>query len=514
MTSAGKRSGRRAPAPAVIRRKQTPFEELRESLPEFEKKMLAEYFENLRQHVSLSGKLYSALRQDFEQAILWYSARDVRLGTALERLDPEKIGGFYSRPPIRWYRLDDAAQIYPLSMKTNRMAMFRLSAYLDEPVAAPLLQAALTFTVKRFPSFATTVKKGFFWYYLDSTKRRFEAEPETEIPCRPMLIGASGSPSFRVIYFQNRISVEFFHILTDGSGGLVFLKTLVAEYLRLTGEDIPAGRGILDINELPDEAETSNDFPRADPTAKRSGFMGRPALQLSGELSKIMPCRVLHFNFSASRLRETAKRKNCTVTAYILSLMFLACKASIDESAGDINIQVPVNMRKYYNSKTLRNLSQYCGVKIPIGRVTDPDSILPQIAEQLGERSAKASMDEMMNSTHAMVRGLRLVPLVIKNPVAGLIYRMLSDRLFTAVLSNLGPVEFPEQMARHVVRLDFVLGTAILNRASCTLISAGDVSTLSISKQTPDPSFEEALFGLLRKDGLEPEAEGSQLYES
>ncbi|MEZ4627989.1 MAG: hypothetical protein R2912_07880 [Eubacteriales bacterium] len=37
----------------------------------------------------------------------------------------------------------------------------------------------------------------------------------------------------RVRYYHNRIAVEFFHVLTDGTGGQVFLQTLVAEYLRL-----------------------------------------------------------------------------------------------------------------------------------------------------------------------------------------------------------------------------------------------------------------------------------------
>ena len=33
--------------------------------------------------------------------------------------------------------------------------------------------------------------------------------------------------AFRVIVFRNRIAVEFFHSLTDGSGALIFLKNLV-----------------------------------------------------------------------------------------------------------------------------------------------------------------------------------------------------------------------------------------------------------------------------------------------
>jgi hypothetical protein len=206
----------------------------------------------------------------------------IDLKTAVERLAPEKLGGFYSRPPIIWYPLDDAAKIYPLSLRHNKMSIFRLSVYLKETVVPELLEIALTFAIKRFPSFATTVKKGFFWHYIDSAKRRYVVEPENEVPCHPLNVSVSGSQSFRMLYYQNRISVEFFHILTDASGGIIFLKTVTAEYLRLLGKDISCTDGVLDINSTPLSEETRNDFPKVEPTKETSGFMDSPAVQMSG----------------------------------------------------------------------------------------------------------------------------------------------------------------------------------------------------------------------------------------
>ena len=94
-------------------------------------------------------------------------------------------------------------------MKHGQMSVFRLAAVLKEPVKPELLQIALHFTIQRFPGFATTVRKGFFWHYLDQTKRRYCIQPETDIPVRPLKIAASGSQSFRVLYYENRISAEF-----------------------------------------------------------------------------------------------------------------------------------------------------------------------------------------------------------------------------------------------------------------------------------------------------------------
>lgn len=38
---------------------------------------------------------------------------------------------------------------------------------------------------------------------------------------------------FRVTYYKNRINLEVFHVLTDGMGGINFLRELTYQYLRL-----------------------------------------------------------------------------------------------------------------------------------------------------------------------------------------------------------------------------------------------------------------------------------------
>lgn len=70
---------------------------------------------------------------------------------------------------------------------------------------------------------------------------------------------------FRVLYHKNRLSVEIFHSVTDGNGGLVFTKTLAAEYARQCyGADIPCENGVLDIGEEATESELEDSFGKYD----------------------------------------------------------------------------------------------------------------------------------------------------------------------------------------------------------------------------------------------------------
>lgn len=494
-------------------KKETAFEVYRQTLSENDLEKLNAFFLEYDGRNTLPRSDRVKMRADFENAILYYTSAGVTLEEALSRLDLENLGGFYARPPVLWYALDDAAKIYPISMKHGQMAVFRLSVYFKDEIVPAILQMALTFVIKRFPSFSTSVKKGFFWHYLDTAKHRYFVLPETDIPCRPLKISKSGSPSFRVLYYQNRVSVEFFHILTDATGGMVFLKTLTAEYLRLLGAPACKGDGVLDLTDMPSAEEAINAFSRVERTANASGFVDSPALQLGGKLSRHKPCRVLHFKMDALQLKEAAKKRNVTVTVYILSRMFVASRYAIDELNGTVSIQVPVNMRKFYPSDTLRNFAMYCGIKLPIERIHDADALLPDITAQLAEKAAKPAMDEMANAAERMVGAIRYVPLFVKSSVASIIYGYLGDKIITNTLSNLGVVTLPPELDGYIESMDFVLGTAITNRVSCSMVTYGNTATLSIAKMTVDPSYEEKLLHLLCEDDIQTRVEGSDLYE-
>ena len=120
----------------------------------------------------------------------------------------------------------------------------------------------------------------------------------------------------------------------------------------------------------------------------------------------------------------------------------------------------------------------------------------------------------MLTGTERLVNSLRFVPLAVKQPAARLIYGFLGDKIFTNTLSNMGVVQLPDRMAKEIEAMDFVLGTAISNRASCSLVTVNNTAMFSIAKLTSDPSFEEKLYELLTRDGVEVKVEGSELYES
>lgn len=478
--------------------------------------LLEEFYVDFDARCQLRKNEKQRLWLDHEHALAWYLRNGFTVPRVLKLLDPSLLGDFYERPSRRWFPLDDAAKLYPLSMERGRMSVFRLSATLDAPVVPELLQMALNYCVKRFPTYATTLKKGVFWHYLDATTRRYCIEPEHHVPCQPIKISHSGAQSFRVLYHRSTISVEFFHVLCDALGGMHFLTALVVEYLRLTGVEIPRDDRIPDIQEPAPAAELENAFAtvaKAFDDQPRRLAAPKPAVQLGGSLAHTRPCRILHFRMNAAALKRTAAEHETTVTGYMLALLFIAAKRASSEQQGYLNIQVPVDLRKFYPSPTLRNFVLPSSIGLPLERITMPAAICPLIDEELRRKTSKAAMDHALAATARLIDMVKFIPLRIKQPVFQRGYVLLSDRLYSSILSNLGVIHLPEALTAHVHNIDAVIGPSITQRARCMLVTYAGTATLSITKTTPDPTFENTLHALIRAAGIDVFVEGSPLYE-
>ena len=112
----------------------------------------------------------------------------------------------------------------------------------------PLLRLLCLFTLlsqaaadlrPRFPTVFVRLKAGFFWYYLETIPEAPKAELDYAYPLTHMSRKQLKTCCIRIFYYENRIAVEFFHSVTDGTGGMNFLQNLTARYLSLkTGKEI------------------------------------------------------------------------------------------------------------------------------------------------------------------------------------------------------------------------------------------------------------------------------------
>ncbi len=174
---------------------------------------------------------------------------------------------------------------------------------------------------------------------------------------------------YRIRYHGRRIAVEFFHALTDGTGGLTFLLTLAAEYLRLRhGVAIPAGGHVLNPRGAPRPEEMEDSFLKNARGAGRSRFEG-PAFHISGTPERSHFLNITTGVIPSEALLKAARARGVSVTVLLTSVL-LSCyqQAQFSRPARrarrPVRVQLPVNLRRFYGSKTLRNFATYINVGI------------------------------------------------------------------------------------------------------------------------------------------------------
>ena len=470
------------------------------------------FFEKLDGLLEVNKKEKKKFFNDFENIIDYYISEHKSINEIIKILNIDRLeNGFKNNNS--WYHLDTSSKIYPLSMGEEWMSIYRLSFYLKDDINPLVLQIALLFTIVRFPLFKTSLKSGFFWNYLDNINKHYPIIKENDIPTSFINISKTKHQLFRVAYYQNRVSCEFFHVLADAYGGSAFLTTLVNEYFRLLGNKVEYNDLALKINnefkqeELLDmfqELEVKNDI--------HGGLIEKKALSLDGRMSVVKPCQVLHFDLDFHKLHCLSKEKDVTINELILAFLFIVLSYSTSRD-GFIKIQVPVNMRKYYPSKTLRNFSLYNTISINKKDITNFDDVLKEVKKQSREKLTKEVLNGVMYHAKKLVSGVTFIPLFVKRPIAKFIYQYFGDKGSTTVLSNLGKINLPSMMEEKIMKGDFVLGTTLSNKVLTTLVTINDITTLTISKFTSNSSFENNLYSLLKEYDLIINVHGSDKYE-
>ena len=420
---------------------------------------------------------------------------------------------------MRWVRLDNAAKIYPAARRKNWSNLFRQSVSLSENVDVQVLQSALDVTVKRFPSIAARLRKGAFWYYLQQVESAPQICEEHSYPLVFMNREEMRKCAFRVIAYENRIAVEYFHSLTDGNGALVFLKSLTAEYLEQKYRvSIPFENGVLDRRELPKEEELEDSFLKYAGNVPASR-KDTNAWHMSGEPQKDGFLNLTCFQIPVKPALELAHKHNATLTVFMSAVMMKALLNLQNEKNPNtkrqkrIKLLIPVNLRNLFPSNTLRNFAMFTIPELdPRLGAYSFDEICKIIQHKMGTEFTEKHMSCVIATNVNDERNplVRLIPLPLKNAVMKAIFDSVGEKKSCLTLSNLGQVKIPEAMAQYVRRFDFILGVQADAPYNCGMLSYGDRIYINFIRNIQDAELERHFHAVLQEMGLPTVVESNQ----
>jgi hypothetical protein len=358
------------------------------------------------------------------------------------------------------------------------------------------------------------LRHGFFWYYLEPLSGKApHPVADSRYPCMNMRVRRRGRFLYRVRAYRSRIAVEFCHILTDGHGALGYLKSLLAEYLRLRGMDTSAVRGIFLPGEAPAPEESEDAFKshfRQDLPSPRIAVRAfhYPSLPLlPGQY------RVITGAVPLAPALAKAKEYGSTLTEFLVSVylaslqdIFYALPAPIRRTMRPhLSVQVPVNLRRLFPSSTMRNFSLYVlpSLDTRLGVYEFPEIVRRVHHYMQAEVDRKnISMQISRNVGGGRNPIVRILPLPLKGVAARLVYRRLGEDTFSGLFSNLGPVELPEPIASEVLRFDFIPAPSRRCKTNANAISWKDTLYIGFGSLSASTELERRFFTTLTGMGF------------
>lgn len=409
-----------------------------------------------------------------------------------------------------WYKLDLSANVYPTLQRKNFSNIYRISITLKETIQPELLQQAVDLALPRFPTFKVALKRGFFWRYLEPNNRPGPfVQPDIENPCMPLNFRSNNRYLIRIYYYQKRISLEVFHSLSDGNGSLCLLRTIVAVYLRLQGHEIPNEMGILDIDETPSPEELEDAYVRY-ATSKFCPPRKQPkAYRVRGTLEPFYTLNIICGVIPVDKALQVARQYKVSLTEYFNAVLLYALmqKQTYDHPFREkpLKIAMPVNLRKFFPSDTLRNFITmvYPSIDPRMGNYTFED-ILTQVHHYMRYyiNDKFLNADITTNVVTQQNPFIRIVPLFLKDLVVKQFYIRVQDHQSSAGLTNLGVIRLSKEMEEHVERFDVLMGQPFSARTNCAIISYQNKLTINFASSITETDVERIFFRKLVQDGI------------
>ncbi|CZR07506.1 alcohol acetyltransferase [Trichococcus ilyis] len=437
----------------------------------------------------------------------------------------------------KWVRLDNASNIFLAAMTNTDTKVFRMSAELNDAVDPQLLQKALDEVYENYVLYHSVLRRGFFWYYLEESDLKPKVTADVLPPCAQIYHFDRRELLFRVFYNQNRVHLELFHALSDGTGALWFFEDLLKAYIMLRHPEAFKGLDATAHDRLNHQLEDSfahyfrkdkkQSFADAAQSAIRSvakvsQLTGKssaqknalpqesehqPKLHVHRYRGKKTPDNrphVIELELPVKAVLALARENQTSLTLFLTAVYMLAVrKASPDFRPGSaLAVSIPVNLRQFFPSNSARNFFSATRLVYRTDETGADEiaGICRTLQEQFRQQITPESLEDKLRTLIAFEYSpfTRMVFRPIKDLVLKLV-NYISNRNLTIAISNLGKVVFPEPIDAYIGKMYF--HTSAVRPQFCA-ISHGEHLTVSFTSPFVESTIQEQFVRILTDAGV------------
>jgi NRPS condensation-like uncharacterized protein len=417
---------------------------------------------------------------------------------------------------IRWDKLDNTAHLFPVIAGESMTNVYRISVTLTEEIQPEKLQEALDIVLPKFDGFNLRLRRGIFWFYFEENgKPAPKVREETMFPCQFIRFNRNHSYMFRVTYYGKRINLEVFHVLTDGMGGLNFIRELTYQYLRLVHPKLQELKG--DTLSESTSLNREDSFVKNYKQSKPSGFVRQRAYLIRGERLPKGEFGVIHGRIPVSQLKELAHRYDVSINEYLVAVFiwstYVECLHKMPAEK-PIRVAVPVNLRPYFNSVTTKNFFVMVSAEFfPTKEEYTLEEVIALVRESLRSQITREHLEDLFSYSvsNQMNKLMRPVPLGIKNLAMRIVYTQ-SAVANTTTITNIGNIQVEEAYRPYIDMFHAFIAMSKGQSLKGTVCSYQDTLVFTFSSILADVSLQRRFFSTIAEGGVDVEIETNGVY--
>lgn len=395
-----------------------------------------------------------------------------------------------------WRKLDNIAKMFSLDDKNNTN-IFRLSAILKSKINKSILKKAVAKTLNQYKNFKVKIGTGFFWNYLELNNKDVIINEENGIPCEHIDFATNNDYLFKVSYYNKKINLDFYHVLTDGTGAIIFFKALICNYLELKHDFVTV------LKDKEEQINYKDEYLKNYDKKLNIKMPFKSAYLIKGRINKNIN-NTYHYITDIADIKKVSRSFGVTITEYLTALYIYAMHLSIHKnSKKEIIITVPINLRKYYQVETTSNFFVCMNInpRILEKKINTFDDVLVEVHQEFQENLNEDKIRKYLSRDVKWGKNIsiRLVPLFIKKmfmKYAGI----LVSKSATSTLSNVGMIEFDSKYKRYIDNVLVLVMPGRIQKIKCTICSFDKKLNITLNSNIDDYNFEQTFYKLLRRN--------------
>ena len=416
---------------------------------------------------------------------------------------------------LPWRRLDNSAKIFPMSTGKKYSTVFRLSVVLKEKVNLIVLEKAVNIALEQYKSFKVRMKAGLFWYYLEENSKKSIIEEERDYPCQYINPKTNNNYLFKVTYFENKVNIDIFHSLTDGDSGNMFFKEIIYNYLELMyPETFQDERRLRKI-----EYNTEDSYMKNYDKKAKSNASLKKAYILKGKKIKLGAVSAIHEIIDLEDLKKESKKNEATITQYLTAvLIYSIYEENYKKTNGKkpIKVCIPVNLKKYFPSKTMSNFFSYITLEAQMKKdnMDTFENILEFVKADFKKRLTEEEVMKTMSGNVKLGNNpfIKMIPLALKKIIVRLSYIEIR-KYITTTFSNIGRVGIIGKYKDYIDYFLVLIAPESVEKIKCSSCTFENKMVFTFTSILDDNKIEKRFYEFLKEKGIRVEIESNGVLD-